>query len=54
MVGTLDPFDFLLAESLSMTVAEMHARMGNDEYIAWRAFYVYRNAQQELARKAPR
>lgn len=49
MVGELDPFDFILAEALHMTIADMHDRMPNDEYIAWQAFYTYRAAQQQLA-----
>ena len=53
MLEELDPFDFLLAERLGMTVRTMRARMGNDEYLAWRAFNVWRNAQAELAEKVP-
>lgn len=49
--GELDPFDFILAENLHMTVAEMRDRMGNDEYLQWRAFYVWRAAERELAAK---
>jgi hypothetical protein len=52
MEEEIDPFDFLLAESLHMTIAEMQDRMSNAEYVAWRAFYVYRNAQEEMALKA--
>lgn len=51
MEGELDPFDFVLAESLHMTVEEMRDRMSNNEYLQWRAFYVWRNAEQELAEK---
>ena len=45
----MDPFDFLLAEGLGKTLTELD-EMPYREYLAWRAFYVYRNAQQELAR----
>ncbi len=51
MEGELDPFDFLLAEALGMTVAEIRDRMSNAEYIEWRAFYTYRAAMRELANK---
>ena len=54
MEGSVDPFDFILAESLHMTVADMHDRMSNQEYAGWRAFYVYRAAMRELAAQAPR
>lgn len=45
--GTLDTFDFVLAEALGMTVTEV-GRMPHLEFIAWRAFYVYRSAMMEL------
>jgi len=51
MEEELDPFDFILASDLHMTVAEMYERMPNPEYIAWRAFYQWRRAQLELAAK---
>jgi hypothetical protein len=54
MEETLDTFDFALAETLHMTLAEMNERMPNNEYLAWRAFYNWRAAQQELANKAAR
>lgn len=50
MTGLLDPFEFILAESLGMTRAELQ-RMGNDEYLQWRAFHTWRAAMQEQARK---
>lgn len=45
----MDPFDFVLAEALGKTLAEVGA-MPNREYLAWRAFYKWRRAQQDLAR----
>jgi len=48
----LDPFDFSLAEALGMTVETMRATISNREYLEWRAYSVWRNAQQELALKA--
>src|SRR2546430_3315296 len=50
--GELDPFDFALAEDLHMTLDELVERISNREYLAWRAFYVWRNNEQE--RKVPR
>jgi hypothetical protein len=48
MDGQRDPFDFMLAETLCMTVDHMETIMTNDEYLWWRAFNVWRNAQKEL------
>jgi hypothetical protein len=48
MEGLLDPFDFILAERLGMTVAQMRDAMSNAEYVEWRAFYVYRNAMEKM------
>ena len=49
MQGELDPFDFQLAEALGMTVQRMRDTISNQEYLQWRAFYVYRDAQEKLA-----
>lgn len=54
MVGGLDSDEFVIAERLGMTVAELRATMGADEYHQWRAFHVYRSAMQEKAQKAQR
>ena len=51
MEGELDPFDFTLAEALGMTIEQLQQSMGNGEYLQWRAFYVYRNAMEDLAVK---
>lgn len=52
MEGSLDPFDYELALELKIgTVEEMRDRMSNREYLIWRAFYVWRNAQRELNMK---
>lgn len=51
--GDLDPFDFDLAERLGMTVERMREEMSNAEYLQWRAFTVWRNAQRELAQTTP-
>lgn len=48
--GELDPFDFVLAESLKMTLDQMR-QMPNNEYLQWRAFFVWRAAQLELESK---
>lgn len=52
MEGSLDAFDFLLAERLGMTVGELRDRMSNDEYLQWRAYIKWRNAMQELELKS--
>ena len=45
--GDLDVSDFLLAEALHLTLAQVGA-MSNREYLAWQAFGVYRRAMAEL------
>jgi hypothetical protein len=47
MEGELDPFDFMLAERLGMTLAQV-GEMSNNEYIRWRAFHVWRQAMAEM------
>lgn len=54
MTGGLNSDEFLIAEALGMTVAELNATMGADEFHQWRAFLVYRAAMQEKAQKANR
>ena len=54
MEGERDPFDYMLAETLGMTVEEMHRRMSNAEHLQWRALYTYRAAQRELAAETAR
>lgn len=49
MMGQLDPFDFALAAELGMTLQDIHDRMPLDEYLKWRAWYVYRAEQRDLA-----
>lgn len=51
MEGDLDPFDFMLAEALGMSVQHMRDTLSNQEYLQWRAFYVWRNAKAELEAK---
>lgn len=50
MEGEIDPFDFILAESLHMTVQQVR-EMSNLEHTEWRAFYVYRNAMVEFEKE---
>jgi hypothetical protein len=45
-LGQLDPFDFMLAHDLGMTVERLHAEMSNREYVQWRAWYVWREGQR--------
>lgn len=47
MEGELDPFDFILAERLGITLAAVEA-MSNNEYLRWRAFYTYRAAMEAM------
>ena len=47
MEGELDPFDFVLAEALGKTLAEI-GQMSNHEYLRWRAWHVYRTAMAEM------
>lgn len=35
----VDPFEFHLAERLSMTVGELRERMSSAEYVEWAGFY---------------
>jgi hypothetical protein len=51
MEGEMDPFDFTLAEALGRTVDELGS-MPHVEYLKWRAYYVWREAQRELERKS--
>lgn len=50
MTDELDPFPFVLAEKLHMTLADMD-RMPYAEYLAWRAFHNWRAAMAELEAK---
>jgi hypothetical protein len=52
--GEMDPFPFTLAEQLGMTVESMLKSMSNPEYLAWRAFYVWRAAKREFGAKRAR
>lgn len=47
-----DPFDYWLAETLHRTVEEVRQTISNAEYLEWRAYLVWRNAQQDLEVKA--
>lgn len=47
MEGDDEPFDYVLAENLHMTVDQMRSIITNDEWLRWKAFYVYRAAQLE-------
>lgn len=50
MEGELDPFVFVLAERLGITLGQLD-EMPLAEFYQWAAFYEYRNAMQELAAK---
>lgn len=50
MEGELDTFQFVLAQDLGMTLAQL-GEMSFDEYLHWQAFYTYRAAMAELEAK---
>lgn len=50
MTDELDTFDFDLALALGKTIDEL-SDMPTREYAAWRAFFTYRAAMADLARK---
>lgn len=52
MEGELDTFDFELALELGMTIEQLRGTLSNLEYLQWRAFFVWRNAQIELEAKS--
>jgi hypothetical protein len=43
-------FEFFLAQELSMTVAEMRRRLGQDEFVGWKTYYARKAQRLELAR----
>jgi hypothetical protein len=47
MEGDLDPFDFMLAEKLGLTLAAV-GEMSNHEYLRWRAWHTYCTAMAEM------
>lgn len=54
MEEDLDPFEFVLAENLHMTVAQLREQISTHEYVQWQAFYVYRKAMTDLESKERR
>jgi hypothetical protein len=46
----LDAFRFFLAQQLGMTVADLEARMGHQEYLEWVAYFTAKRAMEEVAR----
>ena len=49
MEGELDTFDFVLAETLGMTLAQV-GEMSNNEYLRWRAYHVWKQAMSEMGK----
>lgn len=45
-------FEFFLAQELGMTVGDMRARIGCDEFIGWQVYYGRKAQRAELARKS--
>jgi hypothetical protein len=54
MEEEIDPFDWMLAEALGMTIGEMNERMSAREHTSWRAFWRYRSEMQKLAAQRAR
>lgn len=52
MTGDVDPFEFLLARDLGMTVDGLRRGMSQAEFVAWRAYYVYERAMTDLAARS--
>lgn len=50
MEKELDPFQFVLARDLHMTLEQL-SEMSRIEYIGWCAFYTYEKAMRDLASK---
>lgn len=44
----------MLARRLGMTLAELDARMGYDEYLRWRAFHQWEAREREMAAERAR
>ena len=51
MLGERDPFEFVLAEKLSRSVAELRTTMSQLEFLEWQAYYDVVAAEIELERK---
>lgn len=47
MLGTLDTFDFVLAQDLGVPLHAVRS-WPNAEVVEWRAYYKYRHAMDEL------
>ena len=44
-------FDFFLAEKLGMLVADMRAKISNDEYTGWYVYFGRKAQRREMAEK---
>lgn len=44
-------FEHFLAAKLSMTLAELRERMGNDEFVGWGVYYARQAQRQDLESK---
>jgi len=49
-LGETDPFDFVLARDLGLTLGQVH-QLPHAEVVAWRAFYTWEKAMVEFTRK---
>lgn len=50
MLDEIDPLDYVLAENLGKTLAEIRA-MPSRDFAEWRAFLYYRSEMQQLHSK---
>jgi hypothetical protein len=50
MLGSVDPFDFVLAEGLGQPLSAVRD-MPNADIVAWRAFYRWRSEMAKLEEK---
>lgn len=48
MLNERDPFEFVLAESLGMTLVGLRQSMTPGEYSEWRGFWTWRNAMEDF------
>ena len=53
MLGEVDMFDFILAEKLGMTLAQVRA-LPNAEWVEWRAYHKVRHALSNMKERVPR
>jgi hypothetical protein len=48
VTGEADADEWFLADRLGMTRHELITRMGNAEYLSWKAYYLWKSEQERL------